>query len=820
MNTKLTFNSFKRGMMLLALGAALPVGAQNFSTLHNFGTVQYDGQTPQAALAASGSKLYGSASEGGTNGTGMIFSMNTDGSGFTNLYSFSSAATTDGRAPDARLLVSGNTLYGVCAGGGVNGHGTVFRVNTDGSSFTNLHSFSSFGTGGGGELEFGEGPNSDGAFPEATLTLSGTNLYGVANDGGANGNGTIFRVSTDGSSFGVIYTFSGSPNGITNSDGGNPYGNLVLSGTTLYGTTLSGGTMGNGTIYNISIINSNFTTMHSFGGQIFSGPLAGQTDGIEPGAGLVLSPGGNLYGTCENGGENGLGTVFSIPTNSLEYGDYQTLYAWTAQSVGQQPVDDLVLLDTNLFGTTVDGGPNFNGTLFSVSINGTNTFTSYYNFLAYNNENENAPNSGGARPYGGLVFAGTNLYGTALDGGSIGYGTVFQLTVPPAILASYLGSTLPQIQTDVQTPFYAYVGGTVSNSVTITSPTTAGYHWQFNGANLTDNANITGSQSNVLTLSNVQAGEAGNYQVVITNVAGSITSSVAALTVVGNDPIGFNGSGFGWTASQTGTFTTPVISGNLLTLTDGGGSEGRSFFFDSPQYIGGFQATFTYQDVGGGGADGAAFVLQNDPRGSSASGTGGGDLGVGGTNAITPSAELELNLYTGNGETVGYTFLTNGLTGVDGVNGNYHSPGGVNLTSGDPINVTLHYAQGQLAFTFTDAVARTSFSTNLNVGNLTNIVGGATAYIGFTGGDGGVASTQTISNFSFVSIPTAVISVSSGNTVISWPSEIMGYALQKNAGLGTSNWTAVTNQATVVNGQNRVTVPLTTTTEFYRLVLQ
>ena len=562
----------------------------------------------------------------------------------------------------------------------------VFRVNTDGSSFTNLHNFSALGSDVGGELEFGdEGPNSDGAFPRTTLTLVGTNLYGVAQDGGANGNGTVFRVSTDGSTFGVLHTFSASPNGITNSDGGNPFGNLVLSGNMLYGTTPDGGTLGNGIAsMGFPWLIQRLRTCTHLGGRYFPGTCPGQTDGIEPGWGLVLA-GGNLCGTAQNGGEGGFGTIFTVGTNGL---GYETLYAFDDQTVGRSALCDLVALGTNLFGTTYFGGTNSNGCLFGVSINGANTFTKYYDFGALNGQNNN---TGGANPYGGLVFAGTNLYGTAVKGGTISYGTVFQLTVPPATLAS----VLPVIQTDVQAPFYAYIGGTASNSVTATGANLA-YQWQSNSVNLANGANLTGAQSNVLTLANVAGGATGNFRVIITGLGGSVTSSVAALTVVGGGPIGFNASSFDWTASQSGAYAGPVIANGQLVLTDGGGLEARSYFFDVPQYVGAFQAAFTYQDVSGS-ADGVAFVVQNDPRGASALGSDGGNLGVGGTGAITPSAELELNLYTGGTENVGYTFLTDGLTGINGTEGNYHPPGSVNLGGGNPINVTMHYGAGQLA---------------------------------------------------------------------------------------------------------------------------
>jgi hypothetical protein len=192
-------------------------------------------------------------------------------------------------------------------------------------------------------------------------------------------------------------------------------------------------------------------------------------------------------------------------------------------------------------------------------------------------------------------------------------------------------------------------------------------------------------------------------------------------------------------------------------------------------------------------------------------------LGFGNANPITPSAALELNIYNGNG--IGYTFLTGGLTGASGANGGYHPPGAINLASGHPIGVTLNYANTQLSLTFTDSIAGLSFSTNLNVGYLTNVVGGATAFVGFTGAGGGSASTQIISNFSFVSIPTQTISISAGQLLISWPAAIYGFTLQQNPNLNTTNWVNLTNQAVILNGQNQITLPLTRTNQFYRLKL-
>jgi hypothetical protein len=361
----------------------------------------------------------------------------------------------------------------------------------------------------------------------------------------------------------------------------------------------------------------------------------------------------------------------------------------------------------------------------------------------------------------------------------------------------------------------AGLGSNVTFSVTASGTSPLSYQWRRNGTN------ISGATNTTYTRSNVQASDTGNYQVVVTNLYGAVTSSVAALTF-GYQPVTFKGNGLNWTVNQNAgyyPYSTPAIADNVLTLTDGGGSEARSFFYNSPQYIGAFQATFTYQAGGNKAADGVTFCIQNDPRGKAALGGGGGQLGVGTANPITPSLELELNLYAGGGQTVGYTVLSNGLTGAAGGNGNYRPPGSVQINSGHPINITMNYANQQMALTFTDPVAQTSFTTNLNVGDLTQLIGTNTASIGFTGASGGSTSVQTISNFSFVSIPSASIQLSGTNVLISWSAAAPGYLPQQNSDLTGNNWLNLTNQAIVTNGLNQVTAPAGASLLFYRLRL-
>ncbi|MEO6034301.1 MAG: choice-of-anchor tandem repeat GloVer-containing protein, partial [Verrucomicrobiota bacterium] len=165
---------------------------------------------------------------------GLLSAVRVTAQTFTILHSFtatSSSTNNDGSIPVGGLVLSGSTLYGATANGGNSGVGTVFSVNTDGSGFTALHQFTAFVS-----------PlfaNDDGAVPRAGLILSGGTLYGTAVSGGSSGNGTVFALKTNGTGFTTLHSFSAKLDYLTNSDGAYPRG-LLLSGNTLYGTASYG----------------------------------------------------------------------------------------------------------------------------------------------------------------------------------------------------------------------------------------------------------------------------------------------------------------------------------------------------------------------------------------------------------------------------------------------------------------------------------------------------------------------------------------------------------------------------------------------------
>ena len=214
------------------------------------------------------------------------------------------------------------------------------------------------------------------------------------------------------------------------------------------------------------------------------------------------------------------------------------------------------------------------------------------------------------------------------------------------------------------------------------------------------------------------------------------------------DILGF-GDGSAYTLNSIST-PAPSINGGTLTLTtDGGAFQAASAFYDTRQSTGSFTAAFTYQ--ASGIADGITFVIQNDPNGLNALGSLGSGLGYaatgGYTSAIVNSVALEVDLYTFTGGPGTYL-------GTQGASGIFNYLPTLPVNFNDPTQFTITYdASAQtLSETLVDTISPTTTYAHTFTGiDLASEVGSSSAYVGFTGGTGGLTSTQTISNFEFQS---------------------------------------------------------------------
>jgi hypothetical protein len=248
----------------------------------------------------------------------------------------------------------------------------------------------------------------------------------------------------------------------------------------------------------------------------------------------------------------------------------------------------------------------------------------------------------------------------------------------------------------------------------------------------------------------VTSGTTYFYEVTAVGLGGeSAKSTEASAHADGIEGLQFPG-GFAGAGSLLTTNGSASISGSMLRLTDGKEGEAGSAFSTAQQNITNFITDFKFR-LTDADADGLTFAIQG--TGATSLGATGGGLGygpdeAGGTGGIGKSVAIKFDLFDNQGEGNDSTGLyINGAAPTNA--GSQDLTGtGINLHNGDVFAVHLDYDGTTLRVTITDTATTASATQSYTV-NIPSIVGGSTAFVGFTGGTGGLSATQDILSWTF-----------------------------------------------------------------------
>jgi hypothetical protein len=279
---------------------------------------------------------------------------------------------------------------------------------------------------------------------------------------------------------------------------------------------------------------------------------------------------------------------------------------------------------------------------------------------------------------------------------------------------------------------------TTSQSVTI-SDATAGttIYYTTNGTTPTTSSNV---YSGPVTVGSSETLEAIAVETGYT--ASPVATAAYTINTGGTTYINYPSGGFtGSSLNLIGVST--IATGGVLELTNGGTGENPATWFTTPVPVGTFITDFTFEQLNAS-ADGMTFTIQNSSIW--AQGDTGGGLGYQG---IPDSVAVKFDLFSNAGEGPDSTGLyTDGaaptVPAID------LSSTGVNLHSGDLMHAHLLYDGTNLTMTLTDTVTNATVTEVFPV-NIPNVVGGSTAWVGFTGGTGGSSATQEVLSWTYVS---------------------------------------------------------------------
>ncbi|MGH6876547.1 MAG: choice-of-anchor tandem repeat GloVer-containing protein, partial [Rhizomicrobium sp.] len=327
------------------VAGSTPASAHGFQIVHNFTNGADGGVPPYTLVLDKKGRLLGTASQGGKHGAGIVFGLKRKKSDWTltPLYNFSG---TDGQPGWGLTLFKGsiytNASYAEVMGGPC---GSALQLNHGRKSWQSvlMHTYVQ---------------KQDGC-PTGNLLLDRAgDVYGVTQDGGAGGWGSVFELSYSGSTWSqtILYSFEGG------SDGGAPYSGLVFDKAgNLYGTATARGAGGYGTVFELSPSQSGWTysVLYSF---------QGGNDGGQPVAGLIFDKAGNLYGAAESYGANGGGTIFELSPSQGAW-TFNLLASLTGDA---GPVAPLTLDSSGtVYGTNYFDGADGYGSVFKVTQSGT-----------------------------------------------------------------------------------------------------------------------------------------------------------------------------------------------------------------------------------------------------------------------------------------------------------------------------------------------------------------------------------------------------------------------------------------------------------------
>jgi uncharacterized repeat protein (TIGR03803 family) len=302
----------------------------------------------------------------------------------------------DGASPYSSVTLNDGNFYGTSYLGGLNNDGAVYEVSPNGTGgYTEqvIYNFCS-------ETNCADGENP--SFANLVFDSNG-NIYGSTYNGGANGDGVVFKLTPSGGAWveTVLYSFAGSP------DAANPIAGLIWDASgNLYGTSYNGGTNNIGTVWELSPNGS--------GG--WTETVVASLSEID--AGLTINSAGDIFGTTNN-------TVFELtPNGTGGYNAAKTLSTFSSSGAkGTGPEGTLVIDGSgNLYGTTRAGGKYANGTVYKLTLGAKGTYTE--SILC-------SFDTAGVTPYGGVILDGSgNLYGATKLGGKNSNGMVYELVAP------------------------------------------------------------------------------------------------------------------------------------------------------------------------------------------------------------------------------------------------------------------------------------------------------------------------------------------------------------------------------------------------------